>query len=73
MSAEPVAAGDEYEVVRRGHLGQTVHHRRREAVAKVTPKRAYFANGTWFALDDPKREVKPPYLDYVTTAEEVTK
>lgn len=41
-------------------------------VTKVTPKRAYFGNNRWVALDDPTREVKPRYLDYRSRVAEVS-
>lgn len=42
-------------------------------IVRVTPKRAYLAGvgGDWFALDDPKRVVKPRYLGYITTVVEL--
>ena len=74
MSAAGIKVGDLYEVVRRYGTGdgKKVAHCHQDKITKVTAKRAYFANGRWFALNDPKRVVKPDYCDYVTTADEVS-
>lgn len=48
-----------------------VDHRWIDTIQRLTKKRAYFANNHWFAIDDPKREVKPKYLDYTTVVTDV--
>lgn len=66
-----VKVGDVFIVERRfAWQGDHVRpqHVNERAVMKVTPKRAYFDALTWFALDDPRREVKPKYLDYRSIA-----
>ncbi len=40
------------------------------AITRITPKRVYLGN-RWFAKDDPTRELKPKYLDYVTVVVEI--
>ena len=57
-------------VIERRKYG-SVDHRYESTVVRITPKRAYFNARTWFALDDPKREIKPRYLDYRTVVVEV--
>ncbi len=52
-------------MVERHNRGR-IDHSWSAKVERITPKRAYFGNGHWFALDDPKHEVKPRYLDYRT-------
>ena len=47
-----------------------VDHRWEATVVRLTSKRAYF-DRSWFALDDPLREVRPKYLDYTTVVAEV--
>lgn len=37
-------------------------------VTKITSKRVYLGSYYWFAIDDPKRVVKPKFIDYTTTA-----
>lgn len=63
-----VAVGDVYVVERRLAHGSSVQHTWRSTVTRVTPTRAYFVDGTWFALDDSDREVRPRYSSYRTTA-----
>lgn len=46
---------------------RSLDHEWKARVARITPKRAYFDKGTYFELEDKTREVKPRYLDYVTT------
>lgn len=65
--APSVKVGDRY-ICERRHLAGSIDHVWTDRIYSVTPKRAYFAAGTWFALDDPKRVVRPKYCDFVTTA-----
>lgn len=60
--------GTTFVLERRFSHGSTVQHSWEETIVRVTSKRAYLRSGSWFALDDPKREVKPRYMDYRTTA-----
>lgn len=66
-----IKVGDVYVIERRfgyEHTSNPARASYEKAIAKVTPKRAYFDDRCWFALDDPQREVKPQYLDYRTIA-----
>lgn len=63
--------GDQCMLERRFSHGSGVQHSWTTTVVRVTAKRAYLGGGDWFALDDPRREVKPRYLDYITTVASV--
>lgn len=64
-----VNVGDICKIERR--MRGSVDHTWEQRIVKLTPKRAYLSGGSWFALDDPSREVKPRYLEYTTTVAEV--
>lgn len=63
--------GDVCVVERRFSHGSYLQNAWEKVIVRVTPKRAYFTRGEWFALDDPRREVKPRYLDYITVVASV--
>lgn len=65
-----VKVGDKFKIERRGVAGHLAHTRI-DTVTKMTGKRAYIGQ-EWFALDDPKRVLKPKYCDYLTTATPIT-
>jgi len=63
--------GDKVTVERRFSSSRptdTPQHRYEAEIVKITATRAYLSRTDWFALDDPRREVKPRYLDYRQTA-----
>lgn len=61
---DPIVVGTRCRVERQwmGHS----RHNWLDTVVRITKKRAYLTRYQWFALDDPKREVKPRYLEYTT-------
>ncbi|MBX3203221.1 MAG: hypothetical protein KF850_33115 [Labilithrix sp.] len=61
-----IKVGDKYVVERRCH--GRLDHQCVATVERITPRRAYLGGGTWIALDDPTRTVRPRYCDFTTTA-----
>jgi hypothetical protein len=64
-----VKVGDVYVITRwLRWVGGRIEHQWEAPVDRVTGKRAYVGRH-WFELSDPKRIVKPKYIDYTMTAE----
>ena len=61
-----IKVGDVYAIERRLLADSAIDHSWEATVVRITPKRAYFDDESWFALDDPTREVRP--CNYQTTA-----
>lgn len=55
------------------HGAQSVVAEYEAPITRITAKRAYINDRTWFALDDITHEVKPKYLDYLTVVTSVKK